>query len=152
MLEDEVVDRLRAVFAARPAVRGAYVFGSVATEREWNGSDLDLGIVVDEAAWDPSDKVPLIGECMDAARRDRIDLVVLNDAPLVLQFEAVRPNVVLYATDDFEPGAFSSKVLRMYWDFQPHLRRQRKAYKRRLLNEGRHGESGRSPSSPEEAR
>jgi predicted nucleotidyltransferase len=152
MLDDEVADRLRAVFAARPAVRGAYVFGSVAAEREWSGSDLDLGIVVDEAAWDPSDKVPLIGECMDAARRDRIDLVVLNDAPLVLQFEAVRPNVVLYATDDFEPGGFSSKVLRMYWDFQPHLRRQRKAYKRRLLNEGRHGESGRSPSSPEEAR
>jgi hypothetical protein len=152
MLANEAADRLRAVFAARPAVRGAYVFGSVAAERTWSGSDLDLGIVVDEAAWDPSDKVPLIGECMDAARRDRIDLVVLNDAPLVLQFEAVRPNVVLYAADDFEPGAFSSKVLRMYWDFRPHLRRQRKAYKRRLLNEGRHGESGRSPSSPEEAR
>jgi hypothetical protein len=152
MLANEAADRLRAVFAARPAVRGAYVFGSVAAERTWSGSDLDLGIVVDEAAWDPSDKVPLIGECMDAARRDRVDLVVLNDAPLVLQFEAVRPNVVLYAADDFEPGAFSSKVLRMYWDFRPHLRRQRKAYKRRLLNEGRHGESGRSPSSPEEAR
>jgi predicted nucleotidyltransferase len=152
MLANEAADRLRAVFAARPAVRGAYVFGSVAAERTWSGSDLDLGIVVDEAAWDPSDKVPLIGECMDAARRDRVDLVVLNDAPLVLQFEAVRPNVVLYAADDFDPGAFSSKVLRMYWDFRPHLRRQRKAYKRRLLNEGRHGESGRSPSSPEEAR
>jgi predicted nucleotidyltransferase len=151
MLSDEVADRLRAVFAGHPAVRGAYVFGSVATEQEWDGSDLDLGIVVEEEAWDPSDKVPLIGECMDAARRTRIDLVVLNDAPLVLQFEAVRPNVILYAADDFDPGVFSSKVLRMYWDFQPHLRRQRKAYKRRLLNEGRHGESGRSSSSPEEA-
>lgn len=151
MLSDEVADRLRAVFAGHPAVRGAYVFGSVATEQEWDGSDLDLGIVVEEGAWDPSDKVPLIGECMDAARRARIDLVVLNDAPLVLQFEAVRPNVILYAADDFDPGVFSSKVLRMYWDFQPHLRRQRKAYKRRLLNEGRHGESGRSSSSPEEA-
>jgi len=43
MLSDEVADRLREVFAARPAVRAAYVFGSVATEREWDGSDLDLG-------------------------------------------------------------------------------------------------------------
>jgi predicted nucleotidyltransferase len=151
MLSDEVADRRRAVFAARPAVRAAYVFGSVATERTGNGSDLDLGVVVGEEEWDPSDKVPLIGECMDAARRDRIDLVGLNDAPLVLQFEAVRPNEILYAADDFDSGSFSSTVLRMYGDFQPHLRRQRKAYKRRLLNEGRHGESGRSPSSPEEA-
>lgn len=151
MLSDETVDRLRTVFSVHPAVRGAYVFGSVTTEQEWSGSDLDLGIVVDEDEWDPSDKVPMIGACMDATRRDWIDLVVLNDAPLVLQFEAVRPNVILYAADGFDPGAFSSKVLRMYWDFQPHLRRQRKAYKRRLLTEGRHGESGRSPSSPEEA-
>jgi predicted nucleotidyltransferase len=44
MLSDEVADRLRAVFAARPAVLGAYVFGSVAAERERSGSDLDLGI------------------------------------------------------------------------------------------------------------
>lgn len=152
MLSDEVVDRLREVFAARPAVRGVYVFGSVATNRTWDESDLDLGIVVDEDEWDSSNKVPLIGECMDAARRDRVDLVVLNDAPLVLQFEAVRPNEILYAADDFDSGGFSSKVLRMYWDFQPHLRRQRKAYKRRLLNEeDRHGESGRSPSPADEA-
>jgi predicted nucleotidyltransferase len=150
MLSDEVADRLRAVFAAHPAVRGAYVFGSEATERTWAGSDLDLGIVVDEDAWDPSDKVSLIGDCMDAARRDWVDLVVLNDAPLVLQFEAVRPNVILYAADDFDPAVFTSKVVRMYWDFKPYLRRQRKAYKRRLLSED-HGESGRSPSSSEEA-
>ncbi|MFB6247617.1 MAG: nucleotidyltransferase domain-containing protein [Salinibacter sp.] len=149
MLEDEVADRLRAVFAARPAVRGAYVFGSVATERTWSGSDLDLGIVVDEAAWDPSDKVPLIGECMDAARRDRIDLVVLNDAPLVLQFEAVRPNVVLYAADDFDPAAFTSKIARMYWDFKPYLRRQRKAYKERRLNQADGSSRGDSTSASE---
>ena len=135
MLSDEVADRLRAVFAARPAVLGAYVFGSVAAERERSGSDLDLGIVVDEDAWDPSDKVPLIGDCMDAARRDWIDLVVLNDAPLVLQFEAVRPNVPLYAAEGFNHGAFVSKVVRMYWDFQPYLRRQRKAYKERRFEQ-----------------
>jgi len=151
MLADETADRLQEVFSAHPAVWGAYVFGSVAADWERDGSDLDLGIVVDEDEWDPSDKVPLIGDCMDAARRDWIDLVVLNDAPLVLQFEAVRPNVILYAADEFDPGVFSSKILRMYWDFQPHLRRQRKAYKRRLVHEGRHGESGRSSSSPDEA-
>lgn len=84
MLSDETTDRLRAVFAAHPAVRGAYVFGSVAAGREWTDSDLDLAIVVDEENWDSSLKVSLIGDCMDAARRDWVDLVVLNDAPLVL--------------------------------------------------------------------
>lgn len=152
MLTDNVVDRLRDVFASHSALRGAYLFGSVAIDEEGDGSDLDLGIVVDGEVWEPRDKLRLLTACMDAAERDWIDLIVLNDAPLVLQFEAVRPNAVLYAADDFNPGTFSSKVLRMYWDFKPHLRRQRKAYKRRLLNEGRHGQSGRAPSSPEETR
>jgi len=63
---------------------------------------------------------------------------VLNGAPLVLQFEAVRPNVLLYARDDFHHGRFFSKVARMYWDFEPHFRRQRKALKERL-QEKAHG-------------
>ena len=120
-------------------MRAAYVFGSVAAGRERERSDLDLGIVVDPDCWEPTDdKVPLITDCMEAAGRDWIDLVVLNGAPLVLQFEAVRPNVLLYARDDFHHGRFFSKVARMYWDFEPHFRRQRRALKERL-QEKAHG-------------
>lgn len=132
MLSDDQSDRLRQVFAARAAVRAAYVFGSVAEGRERGDSDLDIGIVVDPDEWAPDDKVNLITECMEAAERDRVDLVVLNDAPLVLQFEAVRRNVLLYAGEDFHPGAYFSRVARMYWDFEPYFRRQRLALKKRL--------------------
>ena len=117
MLPDEVADRLRAVFAAHSAVRAAYMFGSVAAGGEWNESDLDLAVVVDEEQWTSADKVPMITDCMEAARCDWVDLVVLNDAPLVLQFEAVRPNVLFYAAEDFDHGTFYSTVLRKYWDF-----------------------------------
>lgn len=140
MLSEATTNRLREVFAAHSAVWAAYVFGSLATGRERDGSDLDLGIVVNSDRWEPTnDKVPLITECMKAAERDWIDLVVLNDAPLVVQFEAVRPNVLLYSRDDFHPGRFYSKVARMYWDFEPHLRRQREALKRRLREKSPHG-------------
>lgn len=139
MLSEAIERRLREVLAGHPAVRAAYVFGSVAAGRERDRSDLDLGIVVDPDRWDPTDhKVPLITACMEAAERDRIDLVVLNDASLVVQLEAVRPNVLLYARDDFHHGRFCSKVARMYWDFEPHFRRQRKALKERL-RETAHG-------------
>ncbi|WP_251952497.1 type VII toxin-antitoxin system MntA family adenylyltransferase antitoxin [Salinibacter ruber] len=139
MLSETTEHRLRNVFADHPAVRAAYLFGSVAAGRERDRSDLDLGIVVDSDRWEPTDdKVPLITDCMEAAGRDWIDLVVLNGAPLVLQFEAVRPNAPLYGADDFDHGAFVSKVVRMYWDFEPHLRRQRKALKERL-QEKAHG-------------
>lgn len=134
MGSDEITGRLREIFAAHPAVRGAFLFGSVAVGTARPESDVDVGLVVDSERWEPLDKVDLLGDCVEAGT-ERIDLVVLNDAPLVVQFEAVRPNVLLYAADDFSPGTFVSKVLRMYWDFEPYLERQRKAYKRRLLNE-----------------
>jgi predicted nucleotidyltransferase len=136
MLSDEHADRLREVLAAHPAVRAAYVFGLVAADREQARSDLDLGIVVDPDRWEPTDdKIPLITDCMEAAERDWIDLVVLNDAPLVVQFEAVRLNALLYGADGFDHGAFVSKVVRMYWDFGPHLNRQRNAYRERRLKQ-----------------
>ncbi|MCS4157936.1 type VII toxin-antitoxin system MntA family adenylyltransferase antitoxin [Salinibacter ruber] len=139
MLSEATEHRLRNVLADHPAVRAAYLFGSIAAGRERDRSDLDLGIVVDSDRWEPTDdKVPLITDCMEAAGRDWIDLVVLNGAPLVLQFEAVRPNAPLYGADDFDHGAFISKVVRMYWDFEPYLRRQRKALKERL-QEKAHG-------------
>ena len=141
MLPDDKTDRLREVFAVHPAVRAAYVFGSVAADRERAGSDLDLGIVVDPDRWEPTDdKIPLITDCMEAAERDWIDLVVLNDAPLVVQFEAVRLNAPLYGADDFDHGAFISKAVRMYWDFEPYLDYQRKVYKERRLKRA-HGSS-----------
>ncbi|WP_251979434.1 type VII toxin-antitoxin system MntA family adenylyltransferase antitoxin [Salinibacter ruber] len=139
MLSEATEHRLRNVLADHPAVRAAYLFGSIAAGRERDRSDLDLGIVVDSDRWEPTDdKVPLITDCMEAAGRDWIDLVVLNGAPLVLQFEAVRPNAPLYGADNFDHGAFISKVVRMYWDFEPYLRRQRKALKERL-QEKAHG-------------
>ena len=134
MLSEATEHRLRNVFADHPAVRAAYLFGSIAADRERDRSDLDLGIVVDSDRWEPTDdKVPLITDCMEAAGRDWIDLVVLNGAPLVLQFEAVRPNAPLYGADEFNHGAFVSKVVRMYWDFKPYLNYQRKVYKERRL-------------------
>ncbi|WP_240332995.1 nucleotidyltransferase domain-containing protein [Salinibacter ruber] len=47
MLSEATEHRLRNVFADHPAVRAAYLFGSVAAGRERDRSDLDLGIVVD---------------------------------------------------------------------------------------------------------
>lgn len=139
MLSDPTTERLRDVFAAHSAVRAAYVFGSAATGTDRPESDIDIGLVVDDEQWEPRDKVELLGECVGKGI-DRIDLVVLNEAPLVVQFEAVRPNVPLYGADDFDHGAFISKVVRKYWDFEPYLERQRKAYKERRLEQS-HGSS-----------
>ncbi len=64
---------------------------------------------------------------------DNIDLVFLNTADTVTQYEAVRLNKLIYSTADFDRGYYYSKVVREYLDLLPYLERQRKAYKQRLL-------------------
>lgn len=114
-----------------PEVRAVYLFGSAATGRSRTDSDLDLGVVTSH----PLGKVKLdLLAALAAQGLDRVDLVPLNEADVVLRYEVVRPNCLVYARHDFDHGAFFSKAVREYFDLMPHLQRQREALKQRLLH------------------
>lgn len=123
--------RIARVLSAFAEVRAAYLFGSAATGRSRADSDLDLGIVTGH----PLGKRKL--DLLTAFAReglDRVDLVALSPADVVLRYEAVHPNCLIYARHDFDHGAFFSKAVREYFDLMPHLQRQRQALKQRLLH------------------
>lgn len=124
-------DALAELFAAHATVRAAYVFGSAATGRRSTRSDLDVAVWLRDDADARTAKLDLLA---DLTRRgfDEVDLVVLNDADLVMQYEAIRPNRLVYAAADYEHGHVFSTTLRKYWDFLPYLEVQRAAYKQRL--------------------
>ena len=61
-----------------------------------------------------------------------VDLVFLDTEDIVLKYEAVRQNRLIYSTLDFDRGGMSSRIVRQYLDFVPYLETQRKAYKRRI--------------------
>ncbi len=63
-----------------------------------------------------------------------VDLVFLDTDDIVLKYEAVRQNQLVYHREDFDRGAFYSLVVRQYLDFLPYLEVQRKAYRRRILS------------------
>ncbi len=126
------LDALAAIFRQYPDVQAVYLFGSAAEGRQQRHSDIDLAVV------------PRTGSCRerrleilaDLTRSgfDRVDLVFLDTADLVLQYEAVRPNCLVYQAADFDRGAMYSRVVRLYLDFLPYLEVQRQAYKGRIIN------------------
>jgi len=128
-------DALTTVFRRYPDVEAVYLFGSAAEGRLRADSDIDLAVV------------PRTGSCRerrldmlaDLTRMgfDNVDLVFLDTDDVVLNYEAVRKNCIVYQTEDFNRGAMYSRVVRTYLDFSRHLEVQRKAYKRRIL----HGEA-----------
>ena len=120
------------IFAEFPGIEAVFLFGSTAGGRSHQESDLDLAVLgggADRSAF----RLDLLTAL---ARRGfcNVDLVLLDTEDIVMKFEALSPNRLIYRSKDFERGAFYSKVIRQYLDFLPYLDIQRKAYKRRILH------------------
>jgi uncharacterized protein len=131
-------DGLREVFQGYPEVQAVYLFGSHATGRLHLESDVDLGLVPAI----PGGRKLKLDILTDLTRSGfcEVSLVFLDTADVVLKYEVVRHNRLIYSTKDFDRGAYYSKVVREYLDFEPYLEVQREAYKRRIL----HGAAGSS--------
>jgi predicted nucleotidyltransferase len=126
----ELRDNLSTIFQRYPEVQAVYLFGSYAQGTASERSDLDIGIVGPLEALGKR-KLEILGDLAQAGY-DRVDVVMLDAADAVLRFEVVSRNCLLYARDDFDHGGYFSRNLREYFDFEPYLRVQRDALKRRL--------------------
>lgn len=128
----EDLEALRAVFRNYPDIRAVYLFGSAAEGRRGPESDLDLAIVPRS----PAARAHRLDILADLARVGfcDVDLVFLDTSDIVLQYEAVRLNRVVYQAEDFDRGEMYSRVIRRYLDFVPYLQVQREAYRRRVLH------------------
>lgn len=123
---------LEKVFEKYPQIQAVYLFGSAVSGNLHEESDIDLAIF-------PGIKTlreQKLSILTDLAREGfgNVDLVFINNDDIVLQYEAVRQNVIVYQTPPFDKGATYSKTVRQYLDFYPYLTVQRKAYKKRILN------------------
>jgi len=123
--------KLSEVFACFPEIQAVYLFGSTATGRVHAESDLDLAIVSRPSL--NTRKLDILAELTRRGFCD-VDLVFLEQADIVLQYEATRLNQLVYATAEFDRGAMYSRSVRQYLDFLPYLEVQRQAYKRRILD------------------
>lgn len=132
MLKKPDQARLQQIFTKFDTIQAVYVFGSQATNRTHFESDLDLAIY--PASKELKSKKLLILTELARHGFDNVDLIFLDGQDIVLEFEAVRNNFLVYQTKDFDRGSVYSNIIRKYLDFYPYLSVQRKAYKRRLLN------------------
>ena len=124
--------RLAKVLARYPAVEAAYLFGSHARGTANAQSDIDLGLVGPPAKLNAI-RLDLLADFVGDGL-DRVDLVLLDEADLTLRFEALSPNCRVYVKDGFDGGSYFSRTVREYFDFEPYLRIQRRALKKRLLD------------------
>lgn len=99
-------------------VEFAYLFGSMASEQQNRFSDVDLAVHLDEGAdvvnqtMDLYDRISIIFEPV------KLDLVVLNSAPISLSGRILTKSRLIYDRAPFRRLISESLTLRMFRDFR----------------------------------
>ena len=100
------------VFRKYPEIEAVYLFGSATSGNVHPESDIDLGIIPDTKGL-REQKLMILA---DLARVgfSNVDLVFIDSGDIVLQYEAVRQNNVVYQSPSFDRGSTYSKIIRKY--------------------------------------
>ncbi|MGH3978420.1 MAG: type VII toxin-antitoxin system MntA family adenylyltransferase antitoxin [Pseudonocardiaceae bacterium] len=135
---EEVARRLGSVAESDDRVRFVYLYGSMARGEVRSGSDVDLAVLL-RPRGTLLDDARLHDQLAAALDRDDVDLLILNDAPLWLQFRVVAGRVV-FSRDERERVAFRERVEKMFLDFRPYhdsyLAAVRERARRGMLSRG----------------
>ena len=126
---DEKLNKAGQILAQyAPTLVVAYLFGSAATGQTTPLSDIDIAILVIEPAnhnsSEKNDQLQKIEtkihlDLMNVFGTEKIDLLNLNEAPLRIQYGALRNKKLIYCSDQEQRIDFENAVLMNYLDFKP---------------------------------
>lgn len=119
-LEDRaaIIAKLSRFLAGHPSVRLAYLFGSVASGRQTQESDVDVAVLFD-GGYTYDTVVHLQGALTDLLRRE-VDLVALNDCnPLVAK--AATEGILVWCRSKLEPLYYRAQADREAHDWMEFI-------------------------------
>ncbi|MEW5936962.1 MAG: nucleotidyltransferase domain-containing protein [Candidatus Thermoplasmatota archaeon] len=106
-------------------VKVAYLFGSAAKNSTGKLSDVDIALYLDDGkpkAEILQLKLRIIAKVASILRADKVDLVVMNDAPLLLNHNIIKHGRIL-KSDERTRIILEANILSRYLDRKPFLTR-----------------------------
>lgn len=130
--------RVAKFLSKQERVKLAYLFGSVAEGKEGKLSDVDIAVFLDESLSKPERfnlQLKLISGLTSILKTDRIDLIVMNNAPLLLKYNIIKHGKIL--KDDTETKVrVESGILSDYLDMKYYMDRHTDLAIKRIAKRG----------------
>ena len=149
LTREGIISVLQCALAERPEVVAGYLFGSVARDRATAGSDVDVALLLDAGYDRAAHRLYRLERMTDLEARlgCPVDVVVLNEAPLVLRNQILTYGRRVHETDHRQRVEYEVRSRQAYWDFRPILDRIYTA-QRRHIKEGTYGHQFRGHRDP----
>jgi len=125
-------------FSRKDSVILAYLFGSTVRGDAGRLSDVDIGVLMDEnlSKIDQFElELKLMGEIAALIEKNKIDIVVLNEAPLLLAYNIIKDGIILKSNEK-ERVKFETKILSMYLDEKYYIKRHTEETLKRIAEVG----------------
>jgi predicted nucleotidyltransferase len=128
-------ERLQKYFAGEPDIIAVYLFGSYGTERESPLSDIDFAVLfTEEVKVDLMREMGIMAQISAILKIEEVDLVNLNQAPVLLQHEAIKGELI-FERDENQVADFEQRVLTFSYDERIRAREFYKTYRQALKEE-----------------
>lgn len=116
-------------------VKAAYLFGSRAKGTAGDNSDVDIAVLFRETPEDPLALKQTTRLSLELYKfiPDRIDVVSLHGAPLLLKYEVVAHGQPIYCENDGERINLEVSILQQYIDDEPVRALYNRALYKRIL-------------------
>ncbi len=119
---DELRRRLTGALERRPEVLEAYLFGSRARLQAQAHSDVDVAVFLAEIPDSPFGfEAELSADLMSALGENRVDVVLLNQAPPLLYHRVLQDGVRLFSRDPRATTVREGRALSRYCDYRSQL-------------------------------
>jgi predicted nucleotidyltransferase len=137
MTSSDLIEHLPALLDDFPSIHLVYLFGSQVTGNVGPMSDYDLAIL--EEGGSGEDELALQARFQYAISKllmtDRVDVVVINSAPIELAYEITATGTLLYQKDLYTRVEFEAQVLGKHGDYLPIL----KPFMQQIIQGDAHG-------------
>lgn len=139
MNKEKIAQKLFNYFSPKKDIILVYLFGSTVSGDFHTLSDIDVAILLKNIPSDPLEyRIFTTTELSKLLDVDKIDIVLLNDAPPRLKFEVVQNGELVYVSNDDARCDFEVHSRQEYFDVKPLLDLQYE-YMRKRLKEGKFG-------------
>ncbi|MEZ0537165.1 nucleotidyltransferase domain-containing protein [Caldicellulosiruptoraceae bacterium PP1] len=109
----------------------AYLFGSVAQKKYGPLSDIDIAVLFNNKLTNQeidNFEEEIYSKLTTLLKTEEIDLIVLNKAPLSVQYGVIKNKEIIYFSDMTQVVDYQTKLLLTYLDFKPVKDQMNKDY------------------------